>query len=62
MKAAAAKKAIPALSAAALMDAPPAAVSAAKQQKLNDALARYKADKLTPEEYHAERAKILAQP
>lgn len=62
MKAAAQKKALPALSAAALMDAPPAAVSVAKQQRLNEVLARYKADKLTPEQYHAERAKILAEP
>ena len=43
------------------MDAPPAAISAAKQQKLDTLLVRYKADKITPEEYHAERAKILAE-
>lgn len=33
-----------------------------KQQKLDDLLELYKADKLTPAQYHAERAKILAGP
>ncbi|MFM2294737.1 MAG: hypothetical protein RLZZ350_1150 [Verrucomicrobiota bacterium] len=49
------------LSAADLTDAPPAAVSAAKQSKLNDLLARYKSDKISANEYHTERAKILAE-
>jgi hypothetical protein len=33
-----------------------------KQQRLNDLLDQYKADKMTPAEYHAARAKILAEP
>jgi hypothetical protein len=33
-----------------------------KQQKLMDLLELYKADKLTPAEYHSQRAKILAEP
>jgi hypothetical protein len=33
-----------------------------KQQRLMDLLEQYKADKLTPAEYHAERAKIIAEP
>ncbi len=35
-------------------------ISADKNQKLADLLQRYKADQITPEEYHSERAKILA--
>lgn len=38
------------------------AVSQTKQQRLMELLERYKADQLTPAEYHAERAKILAEP
>lgn len=45
-----------------LVQAPAPAVSAAKQIRLNELLGRYKADKITPEEYHAARAKILAEP
>lgn len=41
---------------------PPPALSAAKEQQLRDLLQQYMADKLTPEQYHAQRAKILAQP
>jgi hypothetical protein len=33
-----------------------------KQQRLMDLLELYKADKLTPAEYHAQRAKILSEP
>lgn len=33
-----------------------------KQQRLMDLLELYKADKITPAEYHAQRAKILAEP
>ena len=62
LKAATYKKAPPALSVTALMEAPPAAVSAAKQQRLNDLLARYKDNNITPGEYHEQRAKILAEP
>jgi hypothetical protein len=33
-----------------------------KQQRLNELLDQYKADKLTPSEYQIQRAKILAEP
>jgi len=33
-----------------------------KQQRLTELLELYKADKLSPPEYHAQRAKILAEP
>jgi hypothetical protein len=33
-----------------------------KQQRLAELLERYRADQLTPSEYHAERARILAEP
>jgi hypothetical protein len=36
-------------------------ISAAKQQQLDALLLRYKADQITPEQYHAERAKILGE-
>jgi hypothetical protein len=44
------------------LQAPPSSVSAAKQQRLNDLLYKYKADQITPEQYHQQRAKILAEP
>ncbi len=39
--------------------APALPLSAIKQQKLQDLLAKYKADQITPEEYHRQRAVIL---
>lgn len=39
---------------------PPPAVSASKEQKLDKLLQLYMADKISPEEYHDQRAKILA--
>ena len=42
--------------------APPLPISAAKQAQLQALLERYKADLVTPAEYQAERAKILAEP
>jgi hypothetical protein len=36
--------------------------SGSKDQRLLDLLQAYKADKITPTEYHAQRAKILAEP
>jgi hypothetical protein len=41
---------------------PPLPISSDKQQRLYDLLQRYKADQVTPEQYQAERAKILAAP
>jgi hypothetical protein len=44
------------------MTAPDLPISADKAQRLQALLQKYKADQLTPEQYHAERAKILAEP
>ena len=41
---------------------PASPLSADKQKRLAEILAQYRADKITPQEYHAERAKILAEP
>jgi hypothetical protein len=46
----------------ALPQGPPPPVSAEKVQKLNALLQQYQADRITPEQYHQERAKILAGP
>lgn len=42
--------------------APPLPISAARKAQLQELLEKYKADQITPEQYHTERAKILAQP
>ncbi|HEV2691333.1 MAG TPA: hypothetical protein VG347_00395 [Verrucomicrobiae bacterium] len=42
--------------------APPLPISADKQQKLSDLLAKYKMDQVTPDEYQKQRAAILAEP
>jgi hypothetical protein len=53
-----------------VFSAPPAATAAAvpaspltgsKQNRLAELLRRYKADAITPQEYHTQRAKILAE-
>jgi hypothetical protein len=44
------------------IQAPPPAVSADKQTRLAELLRKYKADQITPEEYHQQRAKILSEP
>ncbi|MGD0745186.1 MAG: hypothetical protein ABSA45_08530 [Verrucomicrobiota bacterium] len=44
------------------IEAPPLPISAAKEAQLQALLERYKADQITPEAYHNERAKILAEP
>ena len=38
---------------------PPTGLSADKEQRLQTLLQKYKADEITPEQYHAERAKII---
>jgi hypothetical protein len=43
------------------LDGPGSPLSAEKQQQLNELLQKYRADQITPEQYHAERAKILAE-
>jgi hypothetical protein len=40
----------------------PSASAISKEQRLADLLEQYKADKITPYQYHTERAKILAEP
>jgi hypothetical protein len=42
--------------------APALPISATKADRLQALLARYKADQITPEEYHQQRAAILAEP
>jgi hypothetical protein len=42
--------------------APPLPISALKEQQLQELLRKYKADEITPAEYHAQRAAILAEP
>jgi hypothetical protein len=44
------------------LQGPPLPISAEKDQRLQVLLQKYKADQITPEEYHAARAKILAEP
>jgi hypothetical protein len=44
------------------LEGPPLPISSAKQQHLYELLQRYKADQVSPEQYQAERAKILAGP
>jgi hypothetical protein len=57
-KKAAAMKGAPALKPLA---GPPLPISAEKEQRLTELLQKYKADQITPEQYHTERAKILAE-
>jgi hypothetical protein len=42
--------------------APPIPISQAKEARLQELLKNYKADQITPEEYHKQRAAILAEP
>jgi hypothetical protein len=44
------------------IQAPPPAISADKGARLAELLRKYKADQITPEEYHQQRAKILSEP
>lgn len=43
------------------LTAPALPISASKEQRLQQLLQQYKADQITPEEYHAQRAKIIAE-
>jgi len=40
---------------------PPPTVSGDKQQRLAELLRKYRADEITPEEYHQQRAKIMSE-
>jgi hypothetical protein len=44
------------------LSGPPSPLSPAKQQKLDELLQKYRADQLSPQEYHEQRAKVLAEP
>jgi len=44
------------------VQAPPPAISASKEARLAELLRKYKADEITPEEYHQQRAKIMSEP
>jgi hypothetical protein len=52
----------PATATASASAPPPSGVSPDKEQRLYQLLQDYKADKLTPFEYHTQRAKILSEP
>lgn len=42
--------------------APPSSLPSSKEARLTELTRRYKADEMTPEEYHKERAKLIAEP
>ena len=42
--------------------APALPIALSKEQKLSALLSHYKADQLTPQQYHEQRAAILAEP
>ena len=42
--------------------APALPISATKEEKLQALLTKYKADQISPEEYHRQRAAIIAEP
>jgi hypothetical protein len=44
------------------IQSPPPSISTDKQQRLAELLRKYKAEEITPEEYHQQRAKILSEP
>jgi hypothetical protein len=43
------------------LEAPPAPVTPEQQQRLSELLQKYQADQITPDQYQAERAKILGK-
>lgn len=44
------------------LPAPPTNIAASKEARLAELLKKYKADEITPEQYHTERSKVLAEP
>jgi hypothetical protein len=42
--------------------APALPIAASKEQRLQQLLSQYKADQITPQQYHEQRAAILAEP
>jgi len=61
-KAKAEAKPAPKASAFEPLPAPPTNIAASKEARLAELLKKYKADEITPEQYHTERSKILAEP
>ena len=55
------KAALPAMNLPAL-SGPASPLSPAKQQKLDALNEQYRMDQVTPQQYHEQRAKILAEP
>lgn len=47
---------------ATVLEAPALPISADKHQRLQELLRKYQADQITPEQYHLQRAKVLAEP
>ena len=45
-----------------VMEVPPDPLTSAKAARMAELLQRYKADQITPQEYHTQRAAILAEP
>ena len=45
-----------------MLEGPALPISAEKHQRLQQLLQKYQADEVTPEQYHQQRAKILAEP
>jgi hypothetical protein len=45
-----------------VMEVPPDPLTSAKAARMAELLQRYKADQITPKEYHTQRAAILAEP
>jgi hypothetical protein len=44
------------------LQSPPLPITSAKEQRLHVLLEQYRSDLISPEQYHASRAKILAEP
>ena len=44
------------------IEPPPSPISSAKEARLAELLRKYKADEITPQQYHEQRAKILSEP
>lgn len=43
------------------LEAPASPLAGSKEQRLQQLLQQYKADQITPEQYHQQRAKIIAE-
>jgi hypothetical protein len=44
------------------LEAPPLPITATQKQQLDELLRKYRADEITPQQYHEERARILGLP